>query len=69
MTVVMHTGSYCALTAPSMTHMTSLTKKLLVSFITNLVFALHLAVTGKTITGSLVILWGDLEFTTLEWCI
>jgi len=42
MTVVTHTGSYCALTAPSMTHMTSLTLKLLLNFVTNLVFAFAL---------------------------
>jgi len=37
MTAVMHTGSYCILTAHSMTRMTSLTGKLLVNFVTNLV--------------------------------
>ena len=42
MPVVMHTGSYCVLTAPSMTCMISLTQKLLVNFVTNLVFAFAL---------------------------
>jgi len=37
--VVMHTGSYGAVTAPSITCMTSHTYKMLVHFITNLVFA------------------------------
>jgi len=38
MTVVMHTGLYSALTAPSMTRMTLLTYELLVYFFTNLDF-------------------------------
>jgi len=42
MMAVMHTGSYCALTAPSMTRMTSLTYKLLVNFVTYLVFTFAL---------------------------
>jgi len=39
MAVVIQTDSYWALTAPSMTRMTSLTYILLVNFVTNLVFA------------------------------
>ena len=42
MTVVMHTGSYCALTAPSMTRMTLLSLKMFVNFNSNLVFAFAL---------------------------
>jgi len=43
MMVAMHTGLYCALTAPSMTCMTSHTSKLLVNFVTilDLAFALN----------------------------
>jgi len=29
----------------------------------------HLTVTGMTMTSSLVVLWCDLEFMTLEWCV
>jgi len=47
MTVAMHTGSYCALTAPSRPCMTSLTSKLLLNFVTNLVFAFALNSNSK----------------------
>jgi hypothetical protein len=40
MTVVIQIDSSCALTAPSMTHMTSLTYILLPHFVTNIAFAL-----------------------------
>jgi len=42
MTVVIHTDSYYALTAPSMTRMTSVTQILLVNSVSNLVVAFSL---------------------------
>ena len=42
MTAVIHLGLYCALTAFSLTRMTSLTSILLVNFVPNLGFAFSL---------------------------
>jgi len=42
MTVIMKTDLYCALTAPSITHIPSLTKIFFVNVVTNKVFSLSL---------------------------
>ena len=42
MTVVIHPGLYCAFTAQDMTCMTSLTKMLLLSFVSNLFLVFRL---------------------------
>jgi len=47
MTVFIHSASHCILTGASMTHMTSLTDILLVSFISNLVLTFWLTSNGQ----------------------
>jgi len=47
MTVIIHTDSHCALTSPSITCMTSLTKILLLNFIFDVVFAFPLKSNSK----------------------
>jgi len=47
MTVVIHSTLHCALTAASMTCMTSLTNMLLVSFVCNLVLIISLNINGQ----------------------
>lgn len=67
MTVVIHPSSCRALTALSITRMTSLTYMLFVSFVSNIVLVSDLIVIGRMISGSLVVSQCDLENRTSPW--
>jgi len=68
MTVVIQKDWYCALTTPSMTHMTSHAWFLLVNLITTILFISHWTVTGEKISSVLVIVQLDFESKHLPCC-
>ena len=69
MTVIMETHSYRALTAPSMTCMTSCTYIALVYLITNLLLLSHISLIGKQQLNTFAVLQSDLDYTIFAWCI
>jgi len=67
LTTVIQPGLGCALAAPSMSRMTSLTKTLFVNVVSTLGFVLSFTVTGNTIYSSLFVNVCDLVSRTFAW--